>query len=110
MLVVNLPDSFGRDVHLMSLHKFNPTKQPRNLRNLRSSKTVKRGAERRGKPNHIRTKTQISEDKIALFPRSTKSGSYKGQLAENSNTDTVLTSHTVDLNSIRTRQLHTEET
>ena len=110
MLVVNLPDSFGRDVHLMSLHKFNPTKQPRNVRNLRSSKTVKRGAERRGKPNHIRTKTKILEDMNALFPISTRSGSYKGQLAENSNTDTVLTSHTVDLNSIRTRQLHTEET
>jgi len=70
----------------------------------------KRGAERRGKPYHIRTKTQISEDMIALFPRSTRSGSNKGQLAENSNTDTVLTSRTVDLNSIRTRQLHTEET
>ena len=65
------------------------------------------GGERTENPNsnYLRSKTQISENMIALFPRCTRSSSYRGQLIENSNTDRVLTSHTVDLNNSRSRQL-----
>lgn len=51
MLVMNLLDSLGRDVHLRSLHVFNLTNQPQNLRNARLSKTVKKGRKRRENPN-----------------------------------------------------------
>jgi len=105
--MMNLPDSLDMHVYLRTLHEFNPTQQPQNLRNSTSSKTVKRGERERKNPNsnYLRSKTQISKNMIALFPRCTRSSSYRGQLIENSNTDRVLTSHTVDLNNSRSRQL-----
>jgi len=43
VLMMNLPDSLDMHVYLRTLHEFNPTQQPQNLRNSTSSKTVKRG-------------------------------------------------------------------
>jgi len=57
----------------------------------------KRGERERknSKPNHLRIKTQISENMIALFSRSTRSDLYKGRNKQSR----VITLYTVDLNS-----------